>query len=73
MGKFFSTGQAAKRIGVTRQTLYNWIDAGLIDAPEPIIAGGASVRLWTKADIDRAAKVKGTLKTGRPNSKRGGK
>jgi excisionase family DNA binding protein len=70
MAKFFSTGQAAKKIGVTRQTLYNWIDAGLIHAPEPIVVGGSVVRLWTKADIDRAANAKGSLKTGRPGSKR---
>jgi excisionase family DNA binding protein len=69
MGKFFSTAQAAAKIGVSRQTLYSWIESGLIRAPEPIQAGGASVRLWTQADVDRAAKAKGTLKTGRPSPK----
>jgi excisionase family DNA binding protein len=67
MGKFFSTAQAATKIGVSRQTLYSWIDSGLVRAPEPI---RASIRLWTQADIDRAAKAKGTLKIGRPSLKR---
>jgi excisionase family DNA binding protein len=70
MGKFFSTGQAAAKIGVSRQTLYSWIESGLISAPKPIRAGGASVRLWTEDDIDRAAKAKGKLKRGRPGPKR---
>jgi excisionase family DNA binding protein len=70
MGKFFSTSQAAAKIGVSRQTLYSWMESGHIRAPEPIRAGGASIRLWTQADIDRAAKAKGTLKMGRPSPKR---
>jgi excisionase family DNA binding protein len=69
MERFFTTAQAAKRIGVSRQTLYSWIDAGLIHAPELIRAGRASLRLWTQADIDLAAKAKGKLRRG-PKPKR---
>ncbi len=69
MGRYFTTAQAAKRIGVSRQTLYSWIDSGLIRAPELIRAGRASLRLWTQADINQAAKAKGILKRG-PKPKR---
>jgi excisionase family DNA binding protein len=68
--KFFSTAEAAAKIGVSRQTLYSWIEAGLIDAPTPLRAG---VRLWTAADVASATKFKGTLKRGRiPRKKKEG-
>lgn len=70
MGKYFNTAQAAAKIGVSRQTLYSWIERGLIQAPKPVHIGGASIRLWTKADVDLAASAKGLLKTGRPSGKR---
>ena len=63
--KFYSTAQAAAKIGVSRQTLYSWIESGVVKAPKPIRAGGASVRLWTEADVASACKAKGTLKLGR--------
>jgi excisionase family DNA binding protein len=68
--KLSTTKEVAARIGVSRQTLYNWIEAGLITAPDPVRYGGASVRFWTQADISRAAMAKGTLQIGRPVSKK---
>jgi len=68
MAKFFSTAQAARKIGISRQTLYSWIESGLVKAPKPIRAG---VRLWTQGDIEKAAKTKGTLKRG-PKRKKDG-
>jgi len=68
--QFYSTSQAAAKIGVSRQTLYSWIESGMVDAPKPIKAGGASVRLWTQADIAKAGKAKNKLKPGRPKKRR---
>lgn len=62
--KYFTTAQAAARIGVSRQTLYTWIASGLVTAPKAIPVGGASIRLWTQADINLAARAKGKLKRG---------
>jgi excisionase family DNA binding protein len=62
--KTYTTSQAAKRIGVSRQTLQTWIAAGAIVAPELIGEGNATLRLWTKAEIERAAQYKGTLRRG---------
>jgi len=67
--KIYSTGEAAKHIGVSRQTLQAWIAASKISAPKPIGVANATIRLWTKADIDKARKFKGTLKPG-PRSKK---
>jgi excisionase family DNA binding protein len=65
----YTTNQAAKQIGVSRQTLQAWIAAGVIVAPKLIGEGNATLRLWTKADIKKAAKYKGTLRGG-PKGKR---
>jgi excisionase family DNA binding protein len=59
--RFFSTKEVAAQIGVSRQTLYTWIESDLIDAPA---ASRPGARLWTKADIAKAAKAKGKLRRG---------
>lgn len=53
--KLYTTGDAAEQVGISRQTLHAWIDAGKVDAP-PIVAG--NIRLWTDADIAKLARVK---------------
>ncbi len=60
----YTTREAAKLIGVSRQTLQAWIAAGKIKAPSSTSVGGAPVRFWAKADIERARKFKGQLKPG---------
>jgi hypothetical protein len=48
-----------------------WIKSEKIKAPKLRLIGGKAVRLWTKADIERARKFKGSLKRGpRPNKKK---
>ena len=44
--------------------MYMWIRRSEIVAPELIRVGKSFIRLWTLADIERAKKFKGTLKTG---------
>jgi len=63
--KTYSAGEVAAAISVSRQTLQMWIAEGHIAAPEPVKVGGMIVRHWTKADIERSRKFKGTLKSGR--------
>jgi len=67
--KSYTTSEAAKRIGVSRQTLQTWIVAGRIDAPKLIGVGNATLRLWTEADIEKARRIKGTAKPG-PKTKK---
>lgn len=62
--KTYTTREAATKIGVSRQTLQAWIAGGKIKAPVPIEVGGATVRLWKKADVERIRRFKGTLKPG---------
>jgi excisionase family DNA binding protein len=67
--KTYTTAEAAKQIGVSRQGLYNWIDEGKVAAPKAITLGGRTMRMWTAADIAKVRKFKGTLKVGRPKTK----
>jgi excisionase family DNA binding protein len=62
--KIYTTGEAAAAIGVSRQTLYSWIEGGKVAAPKQIVTGRKSIRLWTKSDIERVKRFKGTLKRG---------
>lgn len=62
--KTYTTAEVAAKVGVSRQTLYSWIEDGKINAPKPIKLGQRSMRLWTKAHIEQARKFKGTLKRG---------
>jgi DNA-binding transcriptional MerR regulator len=64
------SGDVARKIGVSIQTLHDWIKNGHICAPKSIAVGKKSMLLWTKADIERVRKFKGTLKTGRPKLKK---
>jgi DNA-binding transcriptional MerR regulator len=68
VAKTYSTGEVAKQIGVSRQTLHAWIAKGFAK-PKAIEVGGATIRLWTDADIERARRFKGTLKAGRGKKK----
>ena len=65
--KTYTTREAAKRVGVSHQTLRDWIEAGEV-APKSIAVGKMAIRLWTEADIAEARKFRGTLKPG-PRSK----
>ena len=56
--KSFSTGEAAKQLGVSRQTLQTWLSEGKVKGPKAIEVGGMTVRLWTAADIAEARKFK---------------
>jgi excisionase family DNA binding protein len=67
--KTYTTGEVAKQIGVSRQTLQAWIADEKIEAPVALEVGRVTVRLWTTADVARVRKFKGRLKPG-PKPKR---
>jgi DNA-binding transcriptional MerR regulator len=53
--KLYTTAQAAKKIGISRQSLQTWIMKNEVAAP-PMVGG--NVRLWTEEDISKLQKVK---------------
>jgi excisionase family DNA binding protein len=56
--KFYTTGEAAKAIGVSRQSLQTWIAEGKVDAPKMI----GNTRVWSQKQVD---KLKGQRKKGK--------
>lgn len=62
--KTYSTTDVAAKVGISRQTLYTWVERGWIDAPKPIRAGNASILVWTEKQLAGARKFKGTLRRG---------
>jgi excisionase family DNA binding protein len=56
----YTTSEAADAVGVTRQTLQNWIAAKKIRPPKATVLGNVTVRMWTAKDVEslRLAKEK---------------
>lgn len=54
----YTTKEVAEEIGVGYQTLFRWLYAGKLDELERMVLGGATLRLWTKADIKKAWKTR---------------
>jgi excisionase family DNA binding protein len=61
---FYSTPQAAKKLGVSLMTLNRYIAAKKIPMP-PVRIGGVRVRLWSEDDIQRVREVLPKIANGR--------
>ncbi|MBZ5521073.1 MAG: helix-turn-helix domain-containing protein [Acidobacteriia bacterium] len=61
---FYSTGEAAKKIGVSLITLKRYIAARKIPLP-PVRVGGVRVRLWSEEDIERVRQLLPKIANGR--------
>src|SRR4051812_15582647 len=57
--KLYTTRQAAKAVGISRQTLQTWIATGKCRAPEVKIYHGAAYREWRASDIAKLRGLKG--------------
>jgi excisionase family DNA binding protein len=71
--KAYTTGEAAKEVGITRATLQAWIRRGKITAPKPTFRGAVGVRLWTELAITRLRRQKEKIykkELGRPPKNR---
>jgi predicted DNA-binding transcriptional regulator AlpA len=62
--KTFTTAEAAAKIGISRQSLFTWIQRKQIVAPKPVRMGQRLIRFWTMEDIEKARAFKGSLKSG---------
>lgn len=49
MSKKYSTSQAAQRLGVSRQTVVNWIDAGILEANKLSPLRGSNYQITEEA------------------------
>lgn len=56
--KFYTTAEAAKAAGVSRQTLQTWIADKKIEAPEMV----GNTRVWSKAQVEELKRQRMKLK-----------
>jgi len=71
--KIYSTGEAAKAVGIARSTLHAWIANKKIVAPKAKKFGRVTVRLWKESDLARLRKTKEKIYwkgQGRPRKKK---
>lgn len=68
----YSTAQAAKLVGISKNTLLRWLYEGSLREPKRRMGvGGSDWRVWSEADVERARTVKATMKRGpKPKSKK---
>ena len=60
-----STTEAARRLKLSRMSLYRHISSGKVAAPPSEVVGGVRVRLWSARDIERVRKQLPEIKSGR--------
>jgi predicted site-specific integrase-resolvase len=53
-----STAEAAKKAGITRATLQDWIKKGKFNPPKLMRLGNVTARLWKTSDVARLEAVK---------------
>ena len=63
--KAFSTREAARKLGLPSTTLHQYLSAGKLPAPKPIVINGVNVRSWTDEDVERARKALPKIANGR--------
>jgi len=56
--KTYTTSEAALKLGVSRETLYQWLRAAKFPAPKQIKLGTKTQYLWTDKDIQAAKAVR---------------
>lgn len=67
----YTTAQVAKAVGVSKNTLLKWLYAGVLQEPKRVRVAGMHWRVWTQTDVERARKLKGTMKRGpKPRKKK---
>jgi predicted site-specific integrase-resolvase len=54
----YLTAQVAAMVGVSKNTLLNWLYSGKIPEPRRRVEAGLEVRLWSERDVNRAKKYK---------------
>ena len=55
--KYYSTHDAAKRLGIPNSTLANYVSVGKIPAPQAVHTGKTTTHLWTDAEIEHVRQL----------------
>jgi len=65
MISFFSTRQAARKLGIDPTTLSRYVAAGKVPAPKLIQAEGMRVHGWTEEEIEQVRQLLPKIVNGR--------
>lgn len=60
-----STREAAKRLGISYETLAHYIAVGKVNAPEIAKVGKRVIHMWTEAEIENVRKLLPRIANGR--------
>jgi predicted site-specific integrase-resolvase len=60
-----STREAAKKLGISYETLANYIAIGKVPAPEIVTVGRRVVHMWTDAEIEHVRELLPKIVNGR--------
>jgi DNA-binding transcriptional MerR regulator len=61
----FSTREAAKKLGISHDTLANYIEVGKVPKPETVKAGKRMIHLWTEEGVEQVRKLLPKIANGR--------
>jgi predicted site-specific integrase-resolvase len=53
-----STQDVARKVGIHRVTLENWLSSGKVESPKTVRFGKNEFRNWTAADVERIRRYK---------------
>jgi excisionase family DNA binding protein len=62
---YYSTREAAKRLGIPYTTLATYLAAGKIPSPKAEITGRTTTQIWTEAEIEHVRKLLPKIANGR--------
>lgn len=62
---YYSTREAARKLGIPNSTLAKYVGAGKIPGPQADVAGITTTRLWTEAEIEHVRKLLPKIANGR--------
>jgi len=69
----FTISEAAKELGIQRNTLYSWIRGRQIPAPKEVFVSGIRLRVWTEKQMNKLREYKASSYWGKGVDRRTGK
>ena len=61
----YSTRDAAKKLGISHETLAHYVAVGKVPAPEIIAVSGRPIHMWTDAEIEHVRQLLPKIANGR--------
>ena len=63
--RYYSTREAAKKLGIPNSTLANYVAAGKLTGPKAEITGRTTTQIWTEEEIEHVRQLLPKIANGR--------